>query len=239
MTIEQLRLVGLLQRRAMVLMTALMLAVATLLALGWLGVLRFGATAHEELESLAGFGLLISGLLPLFVLAVVWPISAWRREPPSQRGATWTAPYHRAPQVLLRVLAGWFWMMVITAIYVALFGVVAVAGSPVELDITAIRNAAASAIIGVTILYLLVSMLAIRMERPGFWCAGLFVVLFLVPFLAAALESQPVPLLTRAGSDLITAVTMGLHRPALAATWTLIGAAGCIAAACIHQEGRR
>jgi hypothetical protein len=54
-------------------------------------------------------------------LALLLPLALWQDEPPAQRGYHLAMPMPASTHTLLRVLAGWVWVMVITVLYLTAF----------------------------------------------------------------------------------------------------------------------
>lgn len=58
------------------------------------------------------------------VLALLLPLAVWQDEAPGQRGYHLVMPVRASTHTLLRVLAGWAWLMAITILYLAAFNIV-------------------------------------------------------------------------------------------------------------------
>src|SRR5476649_184581 len=57
----------------------------------------------------------------IVALALLVPLAIWQDEPPAHRGYHLVMPMRAPTHTLTRVLAGWCWMMLITALYLAAF----------------------------------------------------------------------------------------------------------------------
>src|SRR5258705_3109377 len=57
----------------------------------------------------------------IVALALLLPLALWQDEPPAQRGYHLVMPVPASTHTLIRVLAGWVWMMLITVLYLAGF----------------------------------------------------------------------------------------------------------------------
>ena len=103
------------------------------------------------------------------VFAVYWPVAVWRDEAPAQRGYFYSLPSGRIAAVLLRVLAGL--VSLIATLLVAHLGGFAIgAGIGRADELTAVSPLAwLASILGVTIVYLIASAIAVVSDVPGRW----------------------------------------------------------------------
>jgi hypothetical protein len=233
---EQLRVTGLLQRREIILLTTVMLVVGILsgLAVEW----SVGRSEMEEAQVLADNALVVGAGWPLLLAAILWPLGTWRNQQPALRGAFWAAPVPRASHILARIAGGWIWLMGLAAIYLAIVALVFITRDPAQAEAVSILTHVASELIGMTIAYLLVSILAVLSNRPGMWLVGLF---------CAWVIAFGVGLAT--GSDLLIDLALGIgtfhpsnaillatQNPSAALIWLVIGVGGCVAAAHVHPN---
>jgi hypothetical protein len=177
------------------------------------------------------------------LLGVLWALWAWRGEAPSQRGSFFSAPVHRFPHTLVRVGAGWLWLLACLAFYgsAAALALLAVAG-PRALTEPALWWWGA-VVLSATVAYLLAMPLALLTERPAQWLSGALLLVFFGPALlhlagATRLREVFAGLSEHLGTALLAGpATAGLYL-AHAATWIAIGAAATLLAALRYQEAR-
>jgi hypothetical protein len=110
-------------------------------------------------------------------LALLLPLALWQDEPPARRGYHLAMPVRASTHTLTRVLAGWFWMMVITTLYLLAFVTVpAIVGwlpgaLPVHVGYMAWWEWLVP-FTTVTVAYLFTSAAAVGARRPLVWLGG-------------------------------------------------------------------
>jgi hypothetical protein len=118
---------------------------------------------------------LFAEMLPLLiVLGALWPTVVWRDEGPARRFAHWSMPVDVSAHDLLRVLAGALWLAAaIVAAYAAALAFAALHGTT-----SALVGAGALHFIGFLLAplltYVLVSILAVAVNRPLEWLMALY-----------------------------------------------------------------
>lgn len=116
----------------------------------------------------------------IVAVALLLPLALWQDEPPGQRGYHLVMPVRASTHTLIRVLAGWFWMMLITALFLAAFITVpAIVGwLPGALRVNVRYMAWWEWLVpftAVTIAYLFTSAAAVGARRPLVWVGGTIV----------------------------------------------------------------
>jgi hypothetical protein len=192
---------------------------------------------------------------PLFLLALVAPLVLWRREPPSRRGAMWASPVPRGRHAALRLGGGWLVLVAMVVAYLLLYGIVGLVASHEAVSLRVLMYAtplafspgqaiqyAAHALLSVTTVYLLVSALAVRFEKPAIPTAIVLWVLLILFMQTAARDPGLLEEIARSVLDhLSTAMVPGrFESPAVwlptALLWFAIGLATCTAATVTHGE---
>lgn len=131
----------------------------------------------------------------IVAVALLLPLALWQDEPPGQRGYHLVMPVRASTHTLIRVLAGWFWMMLITALFLAAFITVpAIVGwLPGALPVNVRYMAWWEWLVpftAVTIAYLFTSAAAIGARRPLVWVGGTIVLYAGAVTLLAVLKMQ-------------------------------------------------
>jgi hypothetical protein len=196
-TIEQIRLVGLRFRTAGLSLLGLGMLVAVAFAYYLRGVatstvaLRTIALSRHALSAEAR-AKLTQPLAPvqfiyapeictvMVALALLLPMAMWQDEPPARRDYHRVMPIRASTHTLLRVVAGWCWIMLLTALYLS--AVVAVPGMvrwlpgglPVIVHYMAWWEWAVP-FTAVTVAYLFTSAAAVGARRPLVWVGGLII----------------------------------------------------------------
>jgi hypothetical protein len=185
-----------------------------------------------------------------FLLGVLWALWSWRGEPPSRRGYFFAAPVDRTAHALVRLAAGWLWLMGCIAAYVLGVAVAVLATSHLGAD--ALLRGPYWGWIGVfvsaSVVYLLTAPFALLSERPDTAVVlTMVVVLFMGPLLhlvgAVWLLEQYTRVLAHLlratfGSSPTEAMTGPAAFFAAAAIWVAVGAAATTAAARRYFETR-
>jgi hypothetical protein len=183
-----------------------------------------------------------------FLLGILWALWAWRGEPPSRRGLFFAAPVHRTAHVLVRVTAGWLWLMGCVAAYVLGVAVAVLAHQHMGLD--ALLRGPHWGWVGVfvsaSVVYLLTAPFAIISERPDTAVVLTIVFVALVAPLLHVIGMQSLlDTWLPAYAHLLTATfASSPDQPATqanvflgaAAVWLAVGAAATTAAASRYVE---
>ena len=196
--IEQIRLVGLRYRAA----GAFLLALGVLVGAVFVWYLRAAGTGAIAIRTIAlsnhalsaqARSKLVRPLEPLpfiyapeictvlVVLALLLPIAMWQDEPPARRDYHRVMPLATSTHTLLRVLAGWYWMMLLTVLYLlAVVTVPAIVGwLPGALPVTIHYMRWWEWVVpftAVTVAYLFASAAAVGARRPLVWVGGIIIV---------------------------------------------------------------
>lgn len=104
---EQLAAAGILLRGELLLL-ALLTGAVTVLMLA--GLVRTGRAADFYLPDMAA---------PALIVGLLTPLALWRNESPSRRDYFWAMPVGRPAHTLARLLAGWAWLLLVVAGYLA------------------------------------------------------------------------------------------------------------------------
>jgi hypothetical protein len=187
---------------------------------------------------------------PVLLLALASPLAVWKGAEPSRRAYFWAMPVDRRRHTLLRVLAGWLWLLALLAVHNACGVVVALGtggqvmpGSGVHGWLWLVPVAAA------TVAYLFGSVIALRSEHPWRWLVGgalAYVPLLLLSELGAlqsfgvAFSQLPAPLARLGFTTLATGAVSG--QPSIeawapaAALWLAAALLSAILAAHRYQD---
>jgi hypothetical protein len=185
--LEEIRAVGLSLRWAFI-------GVAVLLS--GLGVFLTGLSLYAEAHGSRAIFPFIPDILTVGTLvALAAPLAVWRSEAPEKRTYLWSLPLSRKGAHLPRLLAGWVWVMVATAIYILwVWAVALLTHGPVWEVKMAARGSFPGYSYGydwwlllvpftsATVFYALGSIFAVTMNYPLRWAAGFWLILFLFLF---------------------------------------------------------
>jgi hypothetical protein len=113
----------------------------------------------------------------IVALALLLPLALWQDEPPAGRGYHLVMPVRASTHTLIRVLAGWFWLMLITVLYLAAFVTApAIVGwVPGALPVHVHYMAWWEWLVpftAVTVAYVFASAAAVGARRPIVWVGG-------------------------------------------------------------------
>lgn len=103
----EIRAVGLMVRRELLAAGLLMAAVTVIAVTLWLS-----GNGGTDLN-------LVDMAFPAILLGVFAPMAVWKDEAPARRGYFWSMPVARGRYTLVRVSAGWAWLMALVAAYLA------------------------------------------------------------------------------------------------------------------------
>lgn len=116
--------------------------------------------------------------IPMTLIALLIPFGVWRSSDRERRGYDWAMPVAQSTHTIIRMLAGWLWLMLGVAIYLAvivLFQVVMIAimGGSVSVNVPAWQWLVPFT--SVSIAYLLTSTAMIGSEHPWRWIGGIII----------------------------------------------------------------
>jgi hypothetical protein len=116
--------------------------------------------------------------IPMTLVALLIPFGVWRSSDRERRAYDWAMPVAQSTHTIVRMLAGWLWLMLGVAIYLAvivLFQVVMVGilGGSMRVDVPAWQWLAPFT--SVSIAYLLTSIAMIGSEHPWRWIGGIII----------------------------------------------------------------
>lgn len=154
---------------------AFLVTLAVVVLLGIYSVLRGGdhpGPGHEGIDYSPGV------TIPMTLVALLIPFGVWRSSDRERRGYDWAMPVAQSTHTIIRMLAGWLWLMLGVAIYLAvivLFQVVMIAimGGSVSVGVPAWQWLVPFT--SVSIAYLLTSTAMIGSEHPWRWIGGIII----------------------------------------------------------------
>lgn len=162
-----------------------------LVVLGIAGAVR-GAGNHHGM----GFSYTVGISIPMVLAALILPFSIWRGEDPARRTYHWAMPIARGPHTLMKVLAGWLWLMVATIVY--LLVMVALGAAVGYITGSVYEHAQVPAwqwlvpFTATTIAYFLVTVTVVASDHPWAWIGGILAGYAVVLLLLQALDMRDV-----------------------------------------------
>lgn len=116
--------------------------------------------------------------IPMSLVALLIPFGVWRASDRERRSYDWTMPVAQSTHTIIRMLAGWLWLMVGVAVYLVVligaeFLVAAITGATLSIDVPAWQWLVPFT--ATTIAYLLTSIAIIGSEHPWHWIGGLII----------------------------------------------------------------
>lgn len=251
---EEIRAVGLMVQREL-LVAGLLMAAVTVVALA----VRLSGNGGTDLN-------LVDMAFPAILLGIFAPMAVWKDEAPARRAYFWSMPLDRGGYTLVRVFAGWSWLMLLVAAYLAWAagttlltgGEFLVGGEWAQVEIRAELPPEQRIVpmslagnpwmwlvpfAGATALYVVGSIVIVLSDHPWRWYAGFAVVSFVLLELAMAarirwlMEVLAAVVVGRFG--LVTLLTGMPSAEAWAPTallWTALALAGLLVAAHRHRE---
>jgi hypothetical protein len=78
---------------------------------------RFTQTPHGP-DAHMGFQYSAAAAIPMFLVGLLIPFGVWRSEDPSRRSYHWSMPVARGPHTVMKLVSGWVWLMIATAVYI-------------------------------------------------------------------------------------------------------------------------
>jgi hypothetical protein len=132
----------------------------------------------------------------IVAIALLLPIAMWQDEPPARRDYHRVMPVGASTHTFLRVLAGWYWMMLLTVLYlVAVVTVPTIVGwMPGALPVSIHYMAWWEWLVpftAVTIAYLFTSAAAVGARRPLVWVGGFIILYWGLVTLTSMLQMKP------------------------------------------------
>lgn len=166
---EQLRATGIALRNEGILFAG---ALALIAVLATVGTIRF--FSHQGMYSSYEFG--AQHALPMALVGLLLPFGAWRSEDPSRRDYHWAMPVPRETHTLMRVFAGWVWLMAAVAAYLVVLVLIGVVpplllGGAVHLFDGAAWEWAVP-FTTASVAYLLTTALVVSSDHPWRWIGG-------------------------------------------------------------------
>lgn len=154
---------------------AFLVTLAVVVLLGIYSVLR-GGHSHTPGNEGIDYGPAVT--IPMTLVALLIPFGVWRSSDRERRAYDWAMPVAQSTHTIIRMLAGWLWLMLGVAIYLAvivLFQVVMVGilGGSMRVDVPAWQWLAPFT--SVSIAYLLTSIAMIGSEHPWRWIGGIII----------------------------------------------------------------
>ena len=172
---EEFRAVGLaIRNEAIFFVAALLLFVVLIIA----SAVNF-AHEHHSTSAHMGFTYGASGAIPMFLVGLLIPFGIWRSEDPSRRAYFWSTPIARGPHTVMKLLSGWGWLMIATALYLLFIVAMAIVvpmitGEPAWQATTPGWEWVA-AFSASTLGYLLTSIVVIGSDHPWRWIGGVLI----------------------------------------------------------------
>ncbi len=173
--IEQFRAVGLALRKEAIFFVGALLVFGVIITSA---AVRFAQTAQAP-GSHMGFRYDAAGAIPIFLVGLLIPFGVWRSEDPSRRAYHWSMPVMRGPHTIMKLLAGWAWLMIATVAYLLFVITVAhvvsmITGQPTWQDRTPVWEWIV-AFTAPTLAYLLTSTPVIGSDHPWRWIGGILI----------------------------------------------------------------
>jgi hypothetical protein len=181
---------------------------------------------------------------PVWWLALLAPLAVWRGEDRNRRTYLWSMPVDTTVNSLLRVFAGWLWVMTLVAVFLLFVNVLTVTQGLLAGDWPYFSARWWEWIIpftASTIAYTLGSALVVGSKYPVRWLAGAVVAWWALPTLIAMFHAWSVDDLWtmmwsgRGGATVMLTGRWTLERmpnqPASLAQWSVVTAAWLIVAA--------
>ncbi|HEY8311867.1 MAG TPA: hypothetical protein VIG47_14990, partial [Gemmatimonadaceae bacterium] len=172
---EEFRAVGLaLRNEAIFFVSALLFFGVIIIA----AAVRFTHSPHSA-GALMGFRYDAGVAIPMFLVGLLIPFGVWRSEDPSRRAYHWSMPVARGPHTAVKLMSGWAWLMMATALYVVFVVVLAtvtgmITGRPAWAGAAPAWEWIAT-FTAPTLGYLLTSIAVIGSDHPWRWIGGVLI----------------------------------------------------------------
>lgn len=152
--------------------------IGTLIAFLILGVYGALTHGHGEKPGQATMEFGPGAIVPMSLVALLIPFGVWRASDRERRAYDWVMPIAQSTHTIVRMLAGWLWLMLAVVIYIAfVLGIeaiiVLVNGGSLTLDVPAWTWLVPFT--ATTIAYLLTSIAIVGSEHPWRWIGGIIV----------------------------------------------------------------
>lgn len=172
---EQVRAVGLALRTEAILFVSALIVFAVILIAA---AMRF-AHAPQAVGSHMAYQYQLGGAIPMFLVGLLFPLGVWRSEDPARRAYHWSMPIARGAHTVMKMLAGWLWLMMATAVFL-LFNIGLASAVSLITGQTVSQSAAPAwifiaAFTAPTIGYLLTSIPVIGSNHPWRWIGGVVI----------------------------------------------------------------
>jgi hypothetical protein len=110
---------------------------------------------------------------PVLLLGVSAPMGVWKGEEPSRRTYFWAMPVDRSRHTLVKVVAGWIWLIVLLGVYHACaLAVPLITGGRMAPVLGSDGWMWLIPIVAATAMYLFASIIALTSDHPWRWFAG-------------------------------------------------------------------
>ncbi|MGI8547142.1 MAG: hypothetical protein ACR2M1_07390 [Gemmatimonadaceae bacterium] len=167
---EQVSAVGVALRKAG------LIFVSVLAVLGILPVVA-AVRAAQYPNNHMGFSYGIGAAIPIALVGLFVPFTVWRREDPSRRSYHWAMPIARVPHTLMKVLAGWLWLMAAVVVYLVFMIAIGwlmsvITGSTFHREWTGAWEWAVP-FTAATVAYLLSTVAVLASDHPWGWIGGI------------------------------------------------------------------
>ena len=169
---EQFRAVGIAIRKEAYLFLG---ALAVFAALAISAVVRAVMSHHDGSGMAISFG--PGGAVPIMLVAILVPFAVWRSEDPARRAYHWSMPVARGPHTLIKLVSGWAWLMMASAVYGLFIVMLAtviptIASNPIRLADTPAWEWLLL-FTGPTLAYLITSIAVIASNHAWRWIGGI------------------------------------------------------------------
>lgn len=148
---------------------------AALVVLGIYAAVRFVGSGHNH----ANLDVIDPrGAVPMSLVALLIPFGVWRASDRERRAYDWTMPIAQSTHTIIRLLAGWAWVMIGVVIYLVVL--IALGGAMVEISggHAYWPNVTWQVLVpftSATIAYLLTSIAIIGSDHPWRWVGGIVI----------------------------------------------------------------
>lgn len=152
--------------------------IGTLVVVILLGIYSLIRGGHGHAPGNEGIEYGPAATIPMSLVALLIPFGVWRSSDRERRAYDWTMPVAQSTHTIIRMLAGWLWLMLGVVVFLAvivLFQIVALAalGGSIMIDVPAWQWLVPFT--AVTIAYFLTSTAMIGSEHPWRWIGGIII----------------------------------------------------------------